>query len=240
MSGLDGKIRADFMRASTATITLQLHKRGFRNTWIVGVKPISRKLTRFCGIAYTLRYIPAREDLSRPEAYADRSYPQRRAIEDVPAGHVLVADARRDMTAAVGGDILMARLKARGVEAFVSDGCLRDTPEIEAMEFAVYCAGAAPPASLKAHHAVDTQVPIACGGVPIFPGDILVGDGEGVAVVPRHVAAEVARDAAEQERLEKFLRMRIDRGAPLFGTYPPDETTLAAYRDWLAKGEPQI
>jgi regulator of RNase E activity RraA len=165
------------------------------------------------GPAFTLRNIPSREDLDHLGVFENPSHPQRRSIETVPPGHVLVVDCRCDTRAASAGGILLARLEVRGAAGFVSDGCVRDTPEIAAMAFPVYCAG----------------------GVPVYPGDVIVGDGEGVVVIPRHLADEVAADAAEQETLEIFVMQEIKAGKPLPGVYPPNEATRARYAQWRRK-----
>jgi regulator of RNase E activity RraA len=167
--------------------------------------------------------------------FADPEHPQRKAIESTPPGHVLVSDCRRDARAASAGSILMTRLKVRGAAGFVSDGGLRDSPEIAGFDLPVYCGGPAPPLNLVHHHAVDMNVPIGCGGVPVFPGDVVFGDAEGVVVIPRHLAAEVARDAAEQEELEAFVLEEVQKGAPVIGTYPPSPAVKARYDAWRAK-----
>lgn len=219
--------------ASTATITTQLFKRGLRRTHLVGVEPMSRR-RRLMGEALTLRYIPSREDLDVVEVFQNPEHPQRRAIELTGPGQVLVMDARSDIRAASAGHILVTRLWQRGAAGLVTDGALRDSPAIAAMDFPVYAGGASPAMNLTVHHAVDINVPIGCGGVPVFPGDIVLGDEESVVVIPRHLAVEVARDAAEQERLEAFILEKIQQGAPLPGTYPPGPQTLEEYRVWLA------
>ena len=216
-------------RASTATISTQLFKRGLRNTYMVGVRALDPAHARFAGPAYTLRYIPAREDLDVLEVYQDYDHPQRRAVESVPPGHVLVMDCRGDAHAASAGHILATRLSVRGASALVTDGSLRDSPEISQMGFPAFCAGVSATTNLARHHAVDAQVPIGCAGVPVYPGDILVGDEEGVVCVPADLAAEIAEPAAEQERLEEFVLGEIRGGAPLRGTYPPDAATRARY-----------
>lgn len=217
---------------STATVTLQLLKRGIRNCFITGPTPLDPAVCRFVAEAYTLRFIPMREDLSRPEVLGDRDYPARKAFEDIPAGQALVIDARGERRAGTLGDILVARLKVRGAAAVVSDGPVRDGAEVAKIGLPVFCTGTAAPASLNVHFGADLQRPIACGGVAVFPGDVLVGNEDGVVVIPRALADEVARDGAEQEQLEEFLKSRIEAGHPIFGTYPPDEATLAAYEAW--------
>lgn len=217
---------------STATITLQLLKRGFRNCFIQGARPLNATVRPFVAEAYTLRFIPMREDLSRPEALGNVEYPPRKAIEAIPPGQALVIDCRGELRAGVAGGILATRLRVRGAAAIVADGPMRDAGELAGMDFPVYCAGAAAPASITMHFGAGLQEPIACGGAAVFPGDVVAGDGDGVVVVPRALAEEIARDAPEQERLEAFLLSRIEAGRPIFGTYPPDEGTLRDYEAW--------
>jgi regulator of RNase E activity RraA len=215
--------------ASTATITTQLFQRGFRNLFLNGVSPLNSAHCRFVGEAVTLRNIPMREDLDQLEAFRDPEHPQRKAIEMVGPGQVLVMDCRGDLRGASGGNILITRLRVRGAAGLVSDGAIRDSPEVAQNPFPVFCAGRSANLNLVVHHAVDINVPIACAGVPVFPGDILVGDEEGAVVVPRHLAAEIAQPAADLEDLERFVLRKIEGGAALPGTYPPNETTLAEY-----------
>lgn len=219
-------------RASTATITTQLFQRGFRNLFLNGVLPLNPAHCRFVGEAVTLRNVPMREDLDRLEAFRDPEHPQRRSIELVGPGQVLVMDCRGDLRGASGGNILITRLRVRGAEALVSDGSIRDSPEVALQQFPVFAAGRSANLNLVVHHAVDINVPIACAGAPVFPGDILVGDEEGVVVIPRHLAAEIAEPAAAQEHLEQFILHKIEGGAALAGTYPPNEQTLAEYDAW--------
>jgi len=220
---------------STATLCTQLFKRGLRNVFLQGISRLTRPSGgNLAGPAYTMRNIPAREDIDQLSAFNDPDHPQRKAIESVPPGHVLVIDCRGETRVASGGQILTTRLKTRGAEGLVSDGPVRDSGAIAAMDFPVYCAGGTAPLNLIHHHAVDLDVPVGCGGVAVYPGDIIVGDDEGVVVIPRHLAVDVAEDAAEQEVMEAFILERIEAGAPLRGTYPPDATTLAAYQAWRA------
>jgi len=217
-------------RASTATLQTQLFSRGLRNTFLFGLRPLDPGAARFVGEAFTLRYIPAREDIDVLEAFSDPAHPQRRAIESVGPGQVLVMDCRGEGRAASAGHILTTRLQQRGAAALVTDGSVRDSPQMLRMSFPVFTSAVSATTNLVLHHAVDVQVPIGCGGVPVFPRDVLVGDEEGVVVIPRHLAAEIAQPAAEQEELEGFILDRVRAGAALPGTYPPDETTLAAFR----------
>lgn len=229
---------AHLARASTATISTQLFQRGIRSAFLNGVMPLNPNAARFVGEAVTLRSIPAREDLDRVEVFRDPNHPQRRAIETVGPGQVLVLDSRGDVRAANGGGILVTRAMKRGAVAIVSDGAFRDSPEIARMDFPVFAAARSATLSLAIHHAVDINVPVGCAGVAVFPGDILVGDEEGVIVIPRHLAAEIAKPAADQEDLEQFILEKVQRGAPLPGTYPPNEATLAEYEAWrAARGE---
>ena len=226
---------AQLRRVSTATLSTQLFKRGFRNVFIQGIERLTTPSGgNLVGPAYTLRNIPAREDIDQLSAFNDPDHPQRKAVESVPPGHVLVIDCRGESRVASGGQILTTRLKVRGVAGLVSDGPVRDSGAISALDFPVYCAGGSAPLNLIHHHAVDLDVPIGCGGVAVYPGDVIVGDDEGVVVIPRQLAAEVAAQAAAQEEMEAFILERIEGGAPLRGTYPPDEATIAAYEAWRA------
>jgi regulator of RNase E activity RraA len=219
-------------RASTATLTTQLFKRGLRNVYLQGVHRMSKAGGNLVGEAFTLRYIPAREDLDHVGVFENPEHPQRKAIEVVPPGQVLVMDCRRDTRAASGGSILLTRMQVRGTAGVVTDGGLRDSDAIAGMDFPVFGAGPSAPLNLAIHHAVDLNVPIGCGGVAVFPGDIVVGDAEGVVIVPAYLAVEVARDASEQEQLEVFVLQEVAGGRALPGTYPPNADTLARYRQW--------
>jgi regulator of RNase E activity RraA len=232
---IDDETRHLLAQASTATISTQLFKRGLRNQFLNGLLPMNPAHSRFVGEAATLRYIPMREDLDVLEAFLDPEHPQRKAIETARAGTVLVIDCRGDLRAASLGNILLTRLIKRGVLAVVSDGAVRDSPEIAAQPFPVFAAGQSASMNLSVHHAVDFDVPIGCAGVAVFPGDVLVGDEEGVIVIPRHLAPEIAAPAAEQEELERFVLERVAAGAGLPGIYPPNERTLAEFAAWRAE-----
>ncbi|CAG4894116.1 ribonuclease activity regulator RraA [Paraburkholderia gardini] len=223
---------------STATLTTQLFKRGLRNVFLQGVAPLVKPApgaANLVGPAFTLRNIPAREDIDHVGIFQDPDHPQRKAVETAPPGSVLVQDCRGERTVASVGSILALRLAKRGVAGMVSDGPVRDSGTIAELGLPLWCAGASAPLNLAKHHAVDVNVPIACGGVAVYPGDIVVADVDGVVIVPRAMAEGVARDSIEQEQLEVFISQRIDEGRPLRGTYPPNEETLAAYAQWLAQ-----
>jgi len=225
-------------KVSCATLCTQLFKRGFRNVFLQGVMPLSRgDGGNLVGPAYTMRNIPAREDLDQVSAFENPEHPQRKGVESVPPGHVLVVDCRGETRVASGGQILTTRLQVRGAAGLVSDGPVRDSGPISQMEFPVYCAGGSAPLNLIHHHAVDLNVPIGCGGVAVYPGDIVVGDDEGVVIIPKHLADEVANDAAEQELMEQFVLERIEGGAALPGTYPPNAATKEAYAAWRKNKE---
>jgi len=222
-------------KVSTATITTQLLARGFRNTFLEGLAPSSPVSQNLVGEAFTMRCIPSREDIDVPSIFQDYDHPQRRGVESVGPGQVLVIDSRGKKRAASLGHILATRLKQRGAEGVVTDGSFRDMAGFEKLDLPTFSAGASPTTNLAQHHVVDCQLPIACAEVPIYPGDIIVGDRDGVVCIPRHLAEEIAHDALEQEQLEDFILMKIESGSPLRGTYPPDEQTLKAYRATLPR-----
>jgi regulator of RNase E activity RraA len=218
-------------KISTPTLCTQLYKLGFRNTYLHGVRPLCPD-RRMAGEAVTVRFAPAREDRAGYEILADPGYPQRHAIEHIAPGQVLVMDCRGVPSAANAGDILVARLQVRGAAGLVLDGGIRDYASVQACGFPVYALGPAAPAHVVRHVAVDENVPIGCAEVLVIPGDVMVGDGEGVVCVPRAVAGQVAAGGLEQDELEAFILEKVRGGAPLPGTYPPGEKTLAEYAAW--------
>ena len=237
-TALPAETVARLKQVGTATLTTQLFKRGFRNLFMQGVRRLTAGEAVMVGHAVTLRYIPAREDLDHLGVFEDWEHPQRKAIEEIPAGAVLVMDCRGDASAASGGGILMTRLLMRGAAGIVTDGGLRDSGEIATLPMPVYFQKPSAPVNLIRHHAADINLPIGCGGVPVFPGDAIVGDADGVVVVPRHLVDEVAADAADQERMESFIIEEIRAGRSLRGLYPPNADTKARYQAWLtAQGD---
>jgi len=220
---------------STATLTTALLKRGLRNTFLQGVQPLNPDCPRLVGEAYTLRYIPAREDLDHLGVFEDPDHPQRKAVEEIPSGHVLVMDGRRDRLAGTAGGILVTRLMMRGAAGVVTDGGLRDSPDMRKMDFPIYAAGPSAPTNLIRHHAVDINVPIGCGDVPVYPGDIMVGDGEGVVVIPAAIANEVALEAKAMTEFENWVESRVLEGRSTRGLYPPNPETRAEFQAWQAE-----
>lgn len=231
-------VYAALRQVSTATLTTQLLSRGLRNTFLAGLAPLNPGHARMAGEAFTLRYIPAREDLDVLEVFQDYDHPQRRAVESVGPGQVLVMDCRGRTRAASLGGILATRLLRRGAAGLVTDGAVRDSPAFAALPFPAFAAGVSASTNLIQHHAVDLQVPIGCAEVAVYPGDVIVGDAEGVVCVPRRLAAEVARAALEQEHLEAFILTEIDAGGPLRGVYPPDPATRERYHVWARTHPP--
>ena len=221
-------------RVSTATLTSQLFKLGFRNTYLNGVKPLNPSL-RMAGEAVTVRFVPAREDLATFEAIGKPDYPQRKAIDEILPGQVLVLDCRNINSVAAGGEILMSRLKARGAAGAVTDGAMRDYVSIQKLGFPVFASNMAASAHVHRHLAVDINVPVGCAEVLVMPGDIMVGDEEGVVCVPRHVADQVAKSGLEMEELEAFVLEKVQAGAPIAGTYPPSEKVRAEFEAWKQK-----
>jgi len=236
---MDSETRANLDTISNATVSMQLLKRGIRAVSMAGPKPLNTPVKRILGAAYTLRYVPMREDLSAPEVLGGKDYPPRVAIEQVPPGAVLVIDGRGRADIAAVGDILIERLKFRAVGGLVSDGGLRDFEECLAADFPVYAAGPASPASVHGHSAADLQTPIQCGGVAVMPGDIIKGDADGVMVIPQALAETVGRDGVEQERYEQFAKLQVSKGARVPDVYPATDQSKADYAAWLAAGEPE-
>lgn len=216
-------------QVTTATLATRLFALGYRNQVLAGLSLVSAAGERMVGPAYTLRCIPAREDLDRLDAFNDYDHPQRFAIENCPTGHVLVIDSRNEGRAASAGHILLTRLQVRGGAGCVTDGTMRDAPSIASLDLPVFSTGSSPMTNLALHHPVDVQRPIGCAGVAIYPGDVMVGDADGVVCIPRHVVADIAGPALEQERLEDWIQAEIAAGASLRGTYPPDAATTARY-----------
>lgn len=221
---LQPETRAKLMTVSTATLCTALFKRGLRNQFIQDVRPLNIALPNMVGEAFTLRYIPAREDLNPITVFQDRSHPQRVAVEQCPPGAVMVFDSRKDARAASAGSILISRLMVRGCAGVVTDGGFRDSPEIAALPFPAYHHRPSAPTNLTLHQALDINVPVGCGDVAVWPGDVLVGDQEGVIVIPAHLADDIAQEAVQMTAFEDFVTEMVQKeGRSILGLYPPTE-----------------
>jgi regulator of RNase E activity RraA len=225
--------REKLKTVSVATLTTALFKRGLRSQFIQDVHPLNSSLGNMVGAAFTLRYIPAREDLNPITVFKDRGHPQRKAVEECPPGGVMVIDSRKDPRAASAGSILVARLMKRGVAGIVTDGGFRDSQEIARLAIPAYHCRPASPTNLTVHQAIDINVPVGCGDAPVFPGDVIVGDAEGVVVLPAYLADEVAEEAVEMTAFEDFVTEEVLKGRSILGLYPAtEEQTLADFAAW--------
>lgn len=223
-------------QASTATVATLLFKRGYHNAYVQGVAPLTAGKPTLVGPAYTLRYIPTRPDTDPLDAFREPDHPQRVAVEECPEGAVLVMDCRQDASAASAGSILLTRLQVRGAAGVVTDGGIRDATGAAALRMPVFAARASAPTNLTKHHAVDIGLPIACGGVAVYPGDIVLGDGDGVMIIPRHLADTIAAESVGMELFEAFVLEEVNRGIPIIGLYPPtDPDTLVRFGEWRSR-----
>lgn len=233
---LSDETRAKLKKVSTASIATALYKRGLRNQFIQGVLPVAPKDENMVGPAFTLRYIPAREDRNPITVFRNADHPQRVAVETCPPGHVLVMDGRKDARAATAGSILITRLALRGAAGVVTDAGMRDAEGIGKLDMPAYFAKASAPTNLTLHEALDIDVPISCGDAPVFPGDIMVGDKDGVMVIPAHLADEIAEECTGMESFEDFVLEEVKGGAPIIGLYPcTKEENQAKYDAWRAR-----
>jgi regulator of RNase E activity RraA len=221
---------------STATVATALFKRGFRNQFIQNVYPLSASQPVLIGPAFTLRYIPAREDLNKLDVFRNHGHPQRKAVEDCPPGAVLVMDSRKDARAASAGAILVTRLMKRGVAGVVTDGGFRDSGEIAQLGFSAYHQRPSAPTNLTLHQAIDINVPIGCGDAPVFPGDTVLGDADGVIVIPAELVDEIADETFEMTAYEDFVTEQVRAGKGIFGLYPPtNPQSLEDFAVWRKK-----
>jgi len=228
---MDTKIKTILEGISTATLTTVLLKKGLRNVWLRGAFPKQPGQKRVVGTAFTLRFVPAREDLATPASWAS-PISTRTAIEAMEEGVIAVADAMGVTDAGIFGDILCARMAKRHVAALITDGAMRDMEGVLATGLPVWCAGASAPPSVAGLTFVNWQEPIACGGVAVFPGDTIVADGDGAVVIPQAMLVEVTQAAAEQETQEAWIMGEVEKGLPLPGLYPPNDENKAKYAVW--------
>ena len=237
-------VLARLARISSGSLTTQLFKKGLRQPVLVGLRPLQGAAApRFAGRAFTMRMIPAREDI---DTYATLTTTpnadnlQWVGVEQVQPGDVMVIDSRRDASAASMGNMLVTRMMKRGAVAVVTDGAFRDGSELAAMAFPTWSAGITATTRLSYHHVADLQVPVSCAGVAVYPGDVIHGDADNITVVPSHLAAEMADLCEAQDDLEAYLALRVQRGEALWGLYPPSAETREQHRQWVAAGRPAL
>ena len=230
---LSAATRQKLKQVSVATLCTALYKRGLRNQFIQDVHPLNPAHGNMVGEAFTLRYMPAREDLNPLSVFQDRAHPQRKAVEDCPPDAVMVIDSRKDPRAASAGSILVTRLRVRGCAGIVTDGGFRDAPEIAALAIPAYHNRPSAPTNLTRHQAIDINVPIGCGDAPVFPGDIIVGDAEGVVVIPHEIADDIAQEAVEMTAFEDFVTEQVKGGRSILGLYPATDPDVAGlFAQW--------
>ncbi|MGB3149287.1 MAG: ribonuclease activity regulator RraA [Maribacter sp.] len=233
MSSLSDTTRSKLKSISTATVATCLFKKGLKNQFIQGVKPLKSGKSTMVGEAFTLRYIPAREDLNPISVFQDKNHPQRLAVENCPKGAVLIMDSRKDARAASAGSILATRLMVKGVAGVVTDGSFRDSAEISELEMPSYHQAPSAPTNLTLHQAIAINEPIACGDVAVFPGDIILGDDDGVMIIPAHLADEVADECLEMTIFEEFVMEQVQNGHSIIGLYPlTDEKFKKDFEEW--------
>jgi regulator of RNase E activity RraA len=236
-------VLARLARISSGSLTTQLYKRGYRQPVLVGLRPLQASPQAFAGRAYTMRFIPAREDIDTyatltTTPHADNL--QWVGVEQVQPGDVMVIDSRRDAAAASMGNMLVTRMMKRGAVAVVTDGAFRDGSELARMDFPTWCAGITATTRLSYHHVADLQTPISCAGVAVYPGDVIHGDADSISVIPAHLAEELADVCEAQDDIEAYLATRVQRGEALWGLYPPSPQTREQHRAWVAAGRPAL
>ncbi|WP_350288964.1 ribonuclease activity regulator RraA [uncultured Croceitalea sp.] len=235
MFSLSDATRKKLKAVSTATVATCLFKKGLKNQFIQGVVPLKKGKPTMVGEAFTLRYIPAREDLNPISVFKDENHPQRVAVETCPEGAVLVIDSRKDARAASAGSILATRLMKRGVSGMVTDGGFRDSAEIANLDFSSYHSAPSAPTNLTLHQAIDINVPVGCGDVAVFPGDIIIGDDDGVMVIPSNIAEEVANECLEMTLFEEFVMENVQKGDTIIGLYPlTNDSIKVKFEKWKA------
>lgn len=230
---MNSDTKAKLEQVSVATLATALYKRGLRHQVIQDVRPLSQKGRNMVGPAFTLRYMPAREDRNQLVEFRNPDHPQRKAIETCPPGHVMVMDSRKSARAASAGDILITRLMVRGGAGVVTDGGFRDAMNIAQLDMPAYHSRPSSPTNLTTNEAIDINVPIGCGDAPVFPGDIVVGDDDSVIIIPAHLADEIADEAIEMTAYEDFALEQVQSGETIIGLYPATkEENLEKFAAW--------
>lgn len=233
MNSLSKKTKEKLKKVSTATVATCLYKKGLKNQFIQKVKPLKSGKPTMVGQAFTLRYIPAREDRNPVSVFRNSDHPQRVAIEECPEGAVMVIDSRKSARAASAGSILVTRLMVKGAAGIVTDGGFRDSAEIADLPFSSYHKRPSAPTNLTLNEAIDINVPIGCGDVAVFPGDIVIGDDDGVMIIPSNIVDEVAEECTNMTIFEDFVLEKVAEGHTIIGLYPPtDEKTLVEFKIW--------
>lgn len=239
-AALSAATRDKLLQVGTANVANALLKRGFRNVYLLGLNPVCESQGRMVGPAYTLRFMPAREDIDTMANYGKDDNLHRRAVEECPPGHVLVIDTGGCVRSAAAGDLMALRMRQRSVAGVVTDGGFRDTPAVRDTGLPAYQRQPAPPATPIAMHPVELNGPVGCAGVAIYPGDIMVGDAEGVVAIPRHLVDEIADEALDAVEYEHFAAAHITRGRSIFGLFPATEESRREYDKWVAAGRPEL
>lgn len=230
-------------KVTSGSLTTQLYIKGIRQPVLHGLTPVNKKMKSFAGRAYTMRFIPAREDVDN---YANLTIGpnannlQWVGVEQIEPGHVLVIDSNQDGRAASMGNMLITRMMLRGARAVITDGTFRDGTELSEMDFPIWSTGITATTRLSYHHVADLNVPIGCAGVAIYPGDVIHGDGDNITVIPAHMAAELADLCEKRDDIEAYLALRVQAGEALWGLYPPSEETRAQFKAWVEAGRPPI
>ena len=230
-------------RVTSGSLTTQLFKKGYRQPVLLGLRPLNRKHKPFAGRAYTMRFIPAREDIDTYATLTTEPHInnlQWVGVEQVRPGEVVVIDSNRNPAAASMGNMLITRMMVRGARGVVTDGAFRDGTELADMDFPIWSGGVTATTRLSYHHVADLQVPIGCAGVAVYPGDVIHGDGDNISVIPAHCAEEMANLCEAQDDLEAYLALRVQAGEALWGLYPPSDATRAKHKAWVAAGRPAV
>ena len=233
---MNNEVKNIYKKASVATICTALFKKGLKNQFIQDVSPLNKKISKMLGLAFTVRYIPAREDLNSIDVFRDPNHPQRLAVEECPKGYVMVFDSRKDPRAASAGSILVTRMMLRGCAGVVTDGGFRDSHEIENLKIPTYHNRPSSPTNLTLHQAIDINAPIGCGDVAVWPKDLIVGDQEGVVVIPNNIITDISKEVKYMTIYEDYVLNKVKKGASIRGLYPlTNEDEKNNFEDWLSK-----
>ncbi len=228
-------------KVTSGSLTTQLFIKGFRQPVLPGLRPLGNKVKPFAGRAYTMRFIPAREDIDTYATLTTTPNPdnlQWVGVEQIQPGEVMVIDSSNNPAAASMGNMLITRMMVRGAKAVITDGAFRDGVELTGMDFPVWCRGITATTRLSYHHVADLQVPVGCAGVAVYPGDVIHGDGDNITVVPAHLAEEMADLCEKRDDIEAYLALRVQKGEALWGLYPPSPETREQHKAWVAAGRP--